>query len=215
MTPELRKLSEEATAGPWQNGIDAFEGVVSVGPASVVGDGNVICLPPDLRMEASCERWAANARFIVAAVNHVRARLAEPDYSDEVTDEQLAALKGLVGEPKLTPITPDALAFSASEAAGEDDPLLSDAAVGVIDGLLVQARDTGRYEAAMAQADCIAALEAENARLREALEPFVRSADHVDITGHYETTPLWDADSILTVGDVWRARAALRSPNDD
>ncbi len=39
-----------------------------------------------------------------------------PDYSDEVTDAQLAALRALVGEPKLTPVTPGQLAYEADVA---------------------------------------------------------------------------------------------------
>ena len=60
----LRELAEAATPGPWQNGIDDLEGIVSLAPTD---DGNVVCLPPDDRMELSFAKWPANAAFIAAA----------------------------------------------------------------------------------------------------------------------------------------------------
>lgn len=65
----LRELSEGATAGPWQNGMDDLEGIVA---PNNPGLGNVICIPPLKRMYSSLELWPSNAAFIVAAVNMVR-----------------------------------------------------------------------------------------------------------------------------------------------
>lgn len=56
--------AQSHTTGPRQNGMDDLEGVVSLGAQD---DGNVICLPPSARMEASLSRWDANARLIAAA----------------------------------------------------------------------------------------------------------------------------------------------------
>jgi hypothetical protein len=60
-------MSGQHTPGPWQSGFDDLEGVVSVASVGMVGDGNVVCLPPRCGMEASYARWPANARLIAAA----------------------------------------------------------------------------------------------------------------------------------------------------
>jgi hypothetical protein len=61
---ELERLCLGATPGPWQNGISDLEGVVSLGSTD---DGNVVCAPPDERMELSSAKWPDNAAFIAAA----------------------------------------------------------------------------------------------------------------------------------------------------
>ena len=61
---ELERLAKAATPGPWQNGFDDLEGVVSLGAKD---DGNVVCLPPASFMELSQVRWDDNAAFIAAA----------------------------------------------------------------------------------------------------------------------------------------------------
>lgn len=61
---ELERLARAATPGPWQNGFDDLEGVVSLGAKD---DGNVVCLPPASFMELSQVRWDDNAAFIAAA----------------------------------------------------------------------------------------------------------------------------------------------------
>lgn len=77
LSVRLGELLAKATSGPWQNGIDDLDGVVSVAPVATVGDGNVVCLPPAWGMTASRERWLANAALIVEAINALPQLLAE------------------------------------------------------------------------------------------------------------------------------------------
>jgi hypothetical protein len=57
----MEAVAKAAMAGPWQNGIDDFQGVVA--PHND-GLGNVVCLPPLKRMCSSLEAWDANAAHI-------------------------------------------------------------------------------------------------------------------------------------------------------
>jgi hypothetical protein len=58
----------------------------------------------------------------------------------------------------------------------------------------------------------ITELEAENARLREALQPFASAAD--DTSGEYDDQNPLDYYDGLTLGDLRRARAALAGQGD-
>jgi hypothetical protein len=81
---ELRAAAEAATPGPWQNGSDDLDGIVSFRTRD---DGNVVCMPPSEIMEASREIWPKNATFIALAnPETIKALLAE-------RDSLLAALK--------------------------------------------------------------------------------------------------------------------------
>jgi hypothetical protein len=71
---EIADRAEAATPGPWLNGFDDLEGVVSRGATD---DGNVVCLPPSGMMEHSLARWPANAAFIAAAREDIPALLSE------------------------------------------------------------------------------------------------------------------------------------------
>jgi len=88
---ELKRLAEEATPGPWQNGIDDLEGVVA--PHNP-GLGNVICIPPKRNMYSSLERWPDNAAFIAAAnPSAILALIAQNETLERERDTLAEALR--------------------------------------------------------------------------------------------------------------------------
>lgn len=100
MTPELRKLSEEAPQGEWElivvpNYVDFAQIMVRL------PDGSVQCV--------STEITEKDGALAVAAVNHVRARLAEPE-ADRAT----------VTELRMTPFSE---ATPSATSGGPHDPL--------------------------------------------------------------------------------------------
>ena len=76
------------TPGPWQNGTDDLEGVVSLGARD---DGNVVCLPPSDMMELSLSRWDANARLIASAPDLLEALISTRDSLQAMADEGIIA----------------------------------------------------------------------------------------------------------------------------
>lgn len=60
----VNQCRQPFTPGPWQHGLEHYDAIVATGP---VGDGNVVCLPPEVEMEASFARWQSNARLIASA----------------------------------------------------------------------------------------------------------------------------------------------------
>lgn len=88
----LLKIARAATPGPWQNGFDDLEGIVSLG---AVDDGNVVCLPPLEMMEQSASYWDANALHIatfdpptvIDLITRLQAETARADEAEKERDE--------------------------------------------------------------------------------------------------------------------------------
>lgn len=108
-TAELKRLAEAATPGPWQNGIDDLEGVVSLGSEN---DGNVICLPPSRLMVLSLEEWPDNAAYIAAA--NPEAILSLISTIERLAEENAGLREGLIFAT--TTLYPEA-AFRAGDCA--------------------------------------------------------------------------------------------------
>ena len=104
---DLRRLSDEATPGPWAYRSQQYDdwGTVRSGPDEN-GDTWTICRARDPRVfgegqlaahrAAGTDPWEATARFIVECVNHVRATLEAGDRALEKIEavERLARACG-------------------------------------------------------------------------------------------------------------------------
>ncbi len=264
MTDDLRKLSEEATAGPWRaTSYSSIVGCPITAQPDPTRNTRVVAGVHGDRDEAT-----ANARFIVAAVNHVRARLAAtPAQSEEATALKPCPFCGGVAtiEPKnwagrdyIGVFCTECLIFQDSRSATDAEAIAAwNTRATCNEGLQVAptVNESLTVPKAAPVKECLtpdtcptcgalpcdwtaeardgfarfAALEAENARLRDLVGRFVRWANMKCPCENEQPNPCTlcgasvenlepckAADLTLPRDPLERARAALnRSPNDD
>ena len=106
---DLKRVAEDATPGPWQNGIDDLEGIVA---PYQPGLGNVICIPPEPCMYSSRDNWDANATFIatfdpptiLALLNRLStAATRERELVDAIAEACSLLMEATYGNPARSP----------------------------------------------------------------------------------------------------------------